>query len=66
MMGSTGEQIRKLCSGRAISSPGRMKKETFANNIWHATGISTDDIRGIIPGDVEVLEDHELINVRDE
>jgi hypothetical protein len=66
ILASTVEQIRTLCSRHAIISPGRMKKETFANNIWHATGISTDDILGIIPGDVEVLEDHGLIKVRDE
>jgi hypothetical protein len=43
-----------------------MKKETFANSIWHATGVSTDDILGIIPGNVELLEDHGLIKQEDE
>ena len=43
-----------------------MKKETFANSIWNATGISTDDILGIIPGDVELIEDHGLIKARNE
>ena len=66
ILASTVEQIRTLCSRHAIISPGRMKKETFANSIWHATGISTDDILGIIPGDVELIEDHGLIKTRDE
>ena len=61
IMASTVNQIRKLCERFLIITPGRMKKEELANRIFKSTGISTDDILGVIPGDVEIIEDSGLI-----
>jgi hypothetical protein len=61
LMASTSEMIAELCSRYIIISPGREKKETLANRIYKATGLSVDDILPVIPGNSEVIEDHGLI-----
>jgi len=45
-------------------SGGRTKKEQAANRIAKATGLSVDDILPVLPGAVDVVEDHDLFTAR--
>lgn len=58
---STPEFIATMCERYAIISPGREKKEHIANLIYKSTGLSTDDILGVLPGAIDVTYDHGLI-----
>jgi predicted ribosome quality control (RQC) complex YloA/Tae2 family protein len=58
---STPELIATMCERYAIIRPGREKKEHVANLIYKSTGLSTDDILGVLPGAIEIIQDHGLI-----
>ncbi|HII19302.1 MAG TPA: hypothetical protein HA311_08080, partial [Candidatus Poseidoniaceae archaeon] len=38
------------------------KKETAANRIAKATGLSVDDILPVLPGPIDIVEDHHLFS----
>lgn len=46
----------------ALLGPGRGRKEPLANKLREVTGISVDDILGVLPGACEVKEDHGLFD----
>ena len=66
LMASTPELIAEKCIRYLVICPGREKKETLANRIYKATGLSVDDILPILPGNSEVVEDKGLINFKTE
>lgn len=61
LLGGAPEMISALCDRWVEFSPGRTKKEQIANKIAKATGIPTDDILGILPGNGELGKDYGLL-----
>lgn len=59
---STPEHIPSLCERYAVLRPGLTKKEQVANQIYKATGLSTDDILSILPGACDIETDNGLFN----
>jgi hypothetical protein len=47
-----------------VVSGGRTKKEQAANRIAKATGLSVDDILPVLPGALDVVDDHELFTAK--
>ena len=62
LLGTTPEHAQSLGGRWAIVSGGRTKKETAANRIAKATGLSVDDILPVLPGPIDVVEDHHLFS----
>ncbi|DAC17808.1 MAG TPA: hypothetical protein D7I01_03135 [Candidatus Poseidoniales archaeon] len=62
LMGTTPKQAETLGGRWAIISGGRTKKETAANRIAKATGLSVDDILPVLPGPIDIVEDHHLFS----
>tara|TARA_B100001769_G_C22101588_1_gene594746 strand:- start:229 stop:2346 length:2118 start_codon:yes stop_codon:yes gene_type:complete len=54
---STAEEIREITQRYVIIRPGTIKKDQFANKLYKATGLSTDEILSVLPGNVELVED---------
>lgn len=61
LLGGAPEQVSAMCERWIEYSPGRIKKEHIANKIAKATGIPTDDILGILPGNGELGKDYGLL-----
>ncbi|MDP7202872.1 MAG: ribosome rescue protein RqcH [Candidatus Poseidoniaceae archaeon] len=61
LMCGTVNGVSAICQRWAIIRPGREKKEMLANRIAKATGLTTDDVLPVIPGQSEIAEDHGLI-----
>ena len=57
----TSAGVSNLCQRWAIITPGREKKETIANRIAKATGLSQDDVLSALPPGNCALDDHGLI-----
>ena len=53
--------VSNLCQRWAVITPGREKKETIANRIAKATGLSQDDVLSALPPGNCALDDHGLI-----
>ena len=49
--------VSEICPRHAILSPGIVKKDKLANQIYKNTGISTDEILAVLPGSCEIIED---------
>ncbi len=64
LLGTTPEHASTLGGRWAVVSGGRTKKEQAANRIAKATGLSVDDILPVLPGAVDVVEDHDLFTAR--
>ena len=64
LLGTTPEHAEALGGRWAVVSGGRTKKEQAANRIAKATGLSVDDILPVLPGPVDVVEDHDLFNAK--
>jgi hypothetical protein len=47
-----------------VVSGGRTKKEQAANRIAKATGLSVDDILPVLPGALDVVDDHDLFTAK--
>jgi hypothetical protein len=62
MMTAAPDEIRTMCSRYAILRPGLTKKERIANQIYKVTGLSTDDLLGVLPGACEVVEEHGIFS----
>lgn len=62
LLGTTPKQAEALGGRWAIISGGRTKKETAANRIAKATGLSVDDILPVLPGPIDIVEDHHLFS----
>ena len=62
LLGTTPEHAQSLGGRWAIISGGRTKKDTAANRIAKATGLSVDDILPVLPGPIDVVEDHHLFS----
>jgi len=54
---STAEEIREIAQRYVVIRPGTIKKDQFANKLYKATGLSTDEILSVLPGNVELVED---------
>ena len=54
---STAEEIREIEQRYVVIRPGTIKKDQFANKLYKATGLSTDEILSVLPGNVELVED---------
>ena len=57
LMSGIPKLISEVCPRHAILSPGIVKKDKLANQIYKNTGISTDEILAVLPGPCEVIED---------
>ncbi|MCH1540389.1 MAG: NFACT family protein [Candidatus Poseidonia sp.] len=57
MVTATPEHIRNLCGRYAILRPGLTKKDKLANQIYKITGLSTDDLLGVLPGSCDIVEE---------
>jgi len=62
ILASTPEYVSEICTRWMLISPGRIKREEIANRIYRATGIATDDILPVIPGNCEIIEDKRLLS----
>ena len=62
LLGTTPEHAQSIGGRWAVISGGRTKKETAANRIAKATGLSVDDILPVLPGPIDVIEDHHLFS----
>ena len=52
MITAAPDEIRSMCPRYAVLRPGLTKKERIANQIYKVTGLSTDDLLGVLPGGV--------------
>lgn len=62
MITSSPDEIKTMCTRYAILRPGITKKERVANQIYKITGLSTDDLLGVLPGACEVVEEHGIMS----
>ena len=62
LLGTTPEHAQSLGGRWAIISGGRTKKDAAANQIAKATGLSVDDILPVLPGPIDLVEDHHLFS----
>jgi predicted ribosome quality control (RQC) complex YloA/Tae2 family protein len=64
LLGTTPEHASTLGGRWAVVSGGRTKKEQAANRIAKATGLSVDDILPVLPGALDVVDDHDLFTAK--
>ena len=57
LMSGIPKLISEICPRHAVLSPGIVKKDKLANQIYKNTGISTDEILAVLPGSCEIIED---------
>ena len=62
MMTAAPDEIRAMCPRYAVLRPGLTKKERIANQIYKVTGLSTDDLLGVLPGACEVVEEQGIFS----
>ena len=60
LIGGTQEIISSICERWAEVIPSVSKKDKLANKIAKLTGISTDDILSVLPGNCEISQNHGL------
>ena len=60
LIGGTYEIISLICQRWAEIIPSTSKKDKLANKIAKLTGISTDDILSVLPGNCEISKNHGL------
>lgn len=62
MITGSPQEIRVMCPRYAVLRPGMVKKERVANQIYKITGLSTDDLLGVLPGACEVVEESGIMS----
>ena len=60
LIGGTSETISSICERWAEVIPSTSKKDKLANKIAKLTGIPTDDILSVLPGNCEISTNHGL------
>ena len=60
LIGGTYQMISTICERWAEIVPSSSKKDKLANKIAKLTGISTDDILSVLPGNCELISNHGL------
>ena len=62
MITGSPDEIKTMCPRYAVLRPGMVKKERVANQIYKITGLSTDDLLGVLPGACEVVEESGIMS----